>query len=148
MDKSWSGFSVEDYQAACESVEIPEVKVTANGPQLFMGGYKVVRADYFPSREQLTMTIQNGKLRFNTACLKKFEDVEYVEFLLNTVTNTIAIRPCDRAMECHPLSASGRNLLRSARSDAGSVQDFRSHEPGRMRVNTGSGVINQDDQNS
>ena len=43
------------------------------------------------------MTIQNGKLRFNTACLKKFEDVEYVELLLNTVTNTIAIRPCDES---------------------------------------------------
>lgn len=95
IDKSWSGFSTEDYKAACESVEVPEVKVTAKGPQLFMGGYKVVRADYFPSLDQLTMTISNGKLRFNTACLKKFEDVEYVELLLNTVTNTIAIRPCD-----------------------------------------------------
>lgn len=95
IDKSWSGFSTEDYKAACESVEVPEVKVTAEGPQLFMGGYKVVRADYFPSLDQLTMTISNGKLRFNTACLKKFEDVEYVELLLNTVTNTIAIRPCD-----------------------------------------------------
>lgn len=97
IDKSWSGFSTEDYKAACESVEVPEVKVTAEGPQLFMGGYKVVRADYFPSREQLTMTIQNGKLRFSTACLKQFEDVEYVELLLNTVTNTIAIRPCDES---------------------------------------------------
>lgn len=95
IDKNWSGFSTEEYQKACESVEIPEIKVAAKGPQLFMGGYKVVRADYFPSWEQLTMTIENGKLRFNTACLKKFEDVEYVELLLNTVTNAIAIRPCD-----------------------------------------------------
>ena len=71
--------------------------MTAKGQQLFMGGYKVVRADYFPSREQLTMTIENGKLRFSTACLKQFEDVEYVELLLNTVTNTIAIRPCDES---------------------------------------------------
>lgn len=97
IDKSWSGFSTDDYKAACESVEVPEVKVAAKGPQLFMGGYKVVRADYFPSREQLTMTIENGKLRFSTACLKQFEDVEYVELLLNTVTNTIAIRPCDES---------------------------------------------------
>lgn len=95
IDKSWSGFSTDDYKAACESVEVPEVKVAAKGPQLFMGGYKVVRADYFPSLDQLTMTISNGKLRFNTACMRKFEDVEYVELLLNTVTNTIAIRPCD-----------------------------------------------------
>lgn len=42
------------------------------------------------------MTIGKGKLRFNSACLKKLEDVEYVEFLLNTVKNCIAIRPCDK----------------------------------------------------
>ena len=62
-----------------------------------MGGYKKVRADYVPSSERPLMTIGNGKLRFNTACLKKFEDVEYVELLLNTVTNTIAIRPCEES---------------------------------------------------
>ena len=38
----------------------------------------------------------NGKLRFNTACLKKFEDVEYVELLLNSVDRCIAIRPCEK----------------------------------------------------
>ena len=95
LDKNWSGFSTEDYKAACESVELPEVTVQTSGPRLFMGGYKTIRADYFPSTDQPAMTIDKGKLRFNTACLKKFEDVEYVELLLNTVTNTIAIRPCE-----------------------------------------------------
>ena len=94
IDKGWNGFSVEDYRAACESVDIPVVEETTTGLRLYMGGYKQVRADYFPSLDKPTMTIENGKLRFNTACLKKFEDVEYVELLLNTVTNTIAIRPC------------------------------------------------------
>lgn len=42
------------------------------------------------------MTISNGRLRFNTACLKKFENVEYVELLLNSVDRCIAIRPCDK----------------------------------------------------
>ena len=61
-----------------------------------MGGYQLVRGEYFPSNERPAMTISNGKLRFNTACLKKFEDVEYVELLLNTVKNCIAIRPCEK----------------------------------------------------
>ena len=77
-------------------MELPKVKTVSRGPRLFMGGYKTVRADYFPSTDQPAMTIHNGKLRFNTACLKKFEDVEFVELLLNTVTNTIAIRPCEK----------------------------------------------------
>ena len=94
IDRSWHGFSVEDYRAACESVGEEEPEVAVVGKRLFMGGYQEVRADYFPSHDRPSMTIANGKLRFNTACLKKFEDVEYVELLLNTVTNTIAIRPC------------------------------------------------------
>ena len=95
VDKNWSGFSAEDYQKACQSVEAEPAEAPKTGKQLYMGNYRVVRAEYFPSLERPSMTIENGKLRFNTACLKKFEDVEYVELLLNTVTNTIAIRPCD-----------------------------------------------------
>ena len=96
VDKNWKGFSVEDYRTACESVEVAEEEVTVTGRQLNMGGYQLVRSEYFPSLERPYMTISNGKIRFNTACLKKFEDVEYVELLLNTVKSCIAIRPCDK----------------------------------------------------
>ena len=96
MDKDWNGFSVEEYKAACESVEPVTEEVQANGKRLNMAGFQMVRADFFPSNVYPTMTISNGKMNFNTACLKKFEDVEYVELLLNTVNNCIAIRPCDK----------------------------------------------------
>ena len=96
VDKNWTGFSTEEYRAACESVEMQKSETPVKGKRLYMGGYEVVRADYFPSNERPAMTITNGKLRFNTACLKKFEDVEYVELLLNTVMNCIAIRPCEK----------------------------------------------------
>lgn len=96
VDKNWTGFSTEEYQAACESVRPEEPKKAVEGKCLYMGGYEVVRAEYFPSNDRPAMTITNGKLRFNTACLKKFEDVEYVELLLNTVKNCIAIRPCEK----------------------------------------------------
>lgn len=94
LDKNWSGFSSEDYRNACESVKTSSAEGMTEGRRLNMGNYQVVRSEYFPSLDRPAMTITNGKLRFNTACLKKFEDVEYVELLLNTVTNTIAIRPC------------------------------------------------------
>lgn len=96
IDKNWSGFSAEDYQTACESVAVKESDAIVTGKRLNMGNYQLVRAEYFPSTERPSMTIKNGKLRFNTACLKKFEDVEYVELLLNTVKNCIAIRPCEK----------------------------------------------------
>ena len=96
VDKNWTGFSTEDYQQACESIQPSTDDGVVVGKRLNMGGYQLVRADYFPSNERPAMTITNGKLRFNTACLKKFEDVEYVELLLNTVKNCIAIRPCEK----------------------------------------------------
>ena len=40
------------------------------------------------------MTISANRLTFNTACLKKFENVEYVELLFNSIEKCIAIRPC------------------------------------------------------
>ena len=96
IDKNWNGYSVEEYQAACESVDAVSEEIKVAGSRLNMDGYQQVRAEFFPSLERPYMTIANGKLRFNTACLKKFEDVEYVELLLNTVKNCIAIRPCDK----------------------------------------------------
>jgi len=35
--------------------------------------------------------VSQGKITFNTACMKKFKDVEYVEILLNSVENCIAV---------------------------------------------------------
>ncbi len=96
IDKNWNGFSVEEYQAASTSVEIPTDTGERVDKRLNMGDYQLVRADYFPTHERPAMTITSGKIRFNTACLKKFEDVEYVELLLNTVKNCIAIRPCNK----------------------------------------------------
>jgi len=104
LDKDWSGFSSEDYQMASQSVydeTEPDGNLNIPGQEngkkrLALFGYQRVRGQYFSTRDDPTMTITRGKLRFNTACLKKFEDVEYVELLLNTVNNRIAIRPCGK----------------------------------------------------
>ena len=45
-------------------------------------------------KDKPVATIGNNRLTFNTVSLKKFEDVEYVELLLNTVEKCIAVRPC------------------------------------------------------
>ena len=61
-----------------------------------MTGYTTIRGEFFPTLSAPAMTITRGKLRFNTACLNKFQDVEYVELLLNSVDHRIAIRPCEK----------------------------------------------------
>ena len=84
FDKDWTGFSAEEYREASESVMQEEQENNAEVMnRLNLSGYEVVRAQYFSTLQNPAMTISNGKLRFNTSCLKKFEDVEYVELLLN-----------------------------------------------------------------
>ena len=99
MDKDWTGFSAEEYQEASESVYRENAQTerpTENGMRLNLSGYEIVRAQFFSTRSNPAMTISNGKMRFNTACLKKFGEQEYVELLLNTVERCIAIRPCSK----------------------------------------------------
>lgn len=62
-----------------------------------LSGYEIVRAQFFSTRFDPAVTISSGKIVFNTACLKKFEDVEYVELLFNSVEKCIAVRPCERS---------------------------------------------------
>ena len=99
FDKDWMGFSVDEYQKASESVmkDAPKETVKVNvSNRLELHGYEIVRVQYFSTLRNPAMTISNGKLRFNTACLQKFENVEYVELLLNSVNRSIAIRPCSK----------------------------------------------------
>lgn len=98
VDKNWGGFTAEDYHLASQSAygdtvseEQQEEEIVA---KLNMSGYQIVRAQFFSTASDPAMTISHGKLRFNTACMKRFEDVEYVELLLNSVDRCIAIRPC------------------------------------------------------
>ena len=96
IDRNWQGFSPDDYRMACESVATDEPHVEENSPRLNMRGYQRVSSYFFPSSDDLFLTISDGRMRFNAACLRKFDDVEYVELLINTVNNCIAIRPCEK----------------------------------------------------
>lgn len=98
LDKDWTGFSTDEYQKASESVmsELENIQQIEYKVGLDMRGYEVVRSQYFATMKNPAMTIADGKLGFNTSCLKKFENVEYVELLLNSVNRCIAVRPCDQ----------------------------------------------------
>lgn len=96
IDRNWEGFSLEDYQSACESLGTNSSYSNFESPQNPLKGYHRVSSYFFQSKDDMYMTISDSKMRFNTACLRKFEDVEYVELLINTVNNCIALRPCTK----------------------------------------------------
>ena len=102
VNRAWTGFTGEDYKKASkvaygneqdsEKIDNP----VETGSKFDLSGYEIVRAQFFSTRLNPAMTISQGKITFNTACMKKFKDVEYVEILLNSVENCIAVRPCEK----------------------------------------------------
>lgn len=104
INRSCRGFTKEDYCGASESIYIRDNrdesalepgKEKGYNSSFDLDGYEIVRAEFFTTYEKPTMKISNNRISFNTMCLKKFENVEYVELLINTVEKCIAIRPCD-----------------------------------------------------
>lgn len=98
VDRTWRGFSSEDFKVASLSAygdERKEEPVVSSESAL--SNFQVVRAQLFSTRLYPAVTISSGRIRFNTACLKRFEDVEYVELLFNSVEKCIAVRPCDKS---------------------------------------------------
>ena len=99
VDRTWSGFSSEDFKIASQSVYGQDTEAAELFPETAsrLSDFQVVRAQLFSTRLYPAVTISRGKLRFNTACMKRFEDVEYVELLFNSVEKCLAVRPCDKS---------------------------------------------------
>lgn len=97
--RKWNSFSGDEYEAASKSAyEVPDAGKRKSKPkkgQLNLSGYKIVSGQCFISTESPCLSISEGKLSFSSACLRKFQDVQHVEMLLNTVEQCIAIRPCE-----------------------------------------------------
>ena len=60
-------------------------------------GYQVVRSQFTQVRyEGPSITISECKITFNVYCMRKFENIEYVQLLLHPSERKIAIRPCEK----------------------------------------------------
>lgn len=61
-------------------------------------GYQVVRNQFTQVRyEGPSITISEEKITFNLFCMKKFDDVGFVQLLLHPTERKIAIRPCQES---------------------------------------------------
>jgi len=60
-------------------------------------GYQVVRGQFLSTRPDCPcISLVNGRITFNTVCMKKFEEVEYIQLLLHPTERKMAIRPCSK----------------------------------------------------
>lgn len=98
VNRMWRGFSGNGYCEASQSVydvQCSDEECDLSSTFTLNGyGYEIVRSQFFSTREKPQLTIAKGQVRFNSVCLKKFESVEYVELLFNSVEKCLAVRPC------------------------------------------------------
>ena len=103
VNRMCRGFTVEDYKNASESAynshnakeDLIGSEQSGLQDRFDLDGFEIVRTQFFSTNDKPVMTIKDGRVSFNSICLKKFRDVEYVELLFNTVEKCIAIRPCN-----------------------------------------------------
>ena len=82
-------------------------------------GYQVVRGEFFSHLHEPSVSLSNCKVTFNSACLKKFPTVEYVQFLVNPETKSLAARPCHEDDKDAFLWCSAKNGKRTPRAITG-----------------------------
>ena len=57
-------------------------------------GFQVVRREFFAHTFEPSISMQDNKIGFNTAAIRKMPDTDYVQFLVNSDTRTLVIMPC------------------------------------------------------
>lgn len=93
--RSWGGFALDDYYNASHRVfaDITIEEDRSSAIKNFQG-YQMVREQLFSPRERLAAWFSISNVSFNINCLKKFDNIEYVELLFNAEEKKLAIRPC------------------------------------------------------
>jgi len=56
--------------------------------------FQVVRREFFSHISEPSITFNNYKIGFNSACIKRLPQIDYIQFLVNRQTQKLAIRPC------------------------------------------------------
>ena len=68
-------------------------------PGFSYDGYQVVRGEFFAHLFEPSVTLSRDKVSVNTACLRKLQDVDYVQFLVNPTEKKLAVKPCSEDMK-------------------------------------------------
>ena len=77
-----------------ETIESPgEQQIVAQGGDFDFRGFEIARSQFFDVKNKPTATFANDSITFSTACIRKFENCQYVELLVHPVQHFLAVRP-------------------------------------------------------
>ena len=61
---------------------------------LNLDDYEITRGEFFAHQREPSFIFNDCKVGVNTACVRKLEDVEYVQILINRAKKKLAVRAC------------------------------------------------------
>ncbi|MBR2403487.1 MAG: recombinase family protein [Lachnospiraceae bacterium] len=101
INPRWAGFKEGDYYKASKSVYEPtadetdeeEIQFAVDAGDFDLRGFEIARGEFFDNPRQPHANIQHRFIQFNTACVRKFGNQNYIELLINPITRQLAIRP-------------------------------------------------------
>ena len=103
INPRWAGFQAADYEVASESVYENEVfvpqslrDVEAQSGDFDLRGYEIARVQFFNTQNRISVSLSNDYLLFSTACIRKFDNAQYVELLIHPHEHLLAVRKCDK----------------------------------------------------
>ena len=108
INPRWAGFKEKDYYMAAKSVyatseaeEAPSaqepapIQIEVEAGDFDLRGFEITRSEFFDSYRRPVVTFGDRRIKFSTACVRKFGEKNRVELLVNPIERRFAVRPTD-----------------------------------------------------
>ena len=98
VNPRWAGFRSEDYLEACLSAydDEPQMEVenevVAQSGDFDFRGFEIARTQFFDTKNKLTLKFSSTQIQFGKACVRKFDNIQYVELLVHPLHHLLAVR--------------------------------------------------------
>ena len=104
INPRWAGFSAEDYIKASQSAyqdnieekQSEALEIKAQSGDFDLRKYEVARSQFFDVAHRTSVTFSNTNITFSTDCVRKFDNNQFVELLINPTKNLFAVRPSNK----------------------------------------------------
>ncbi len=101
INPRWAGFKEQHYFEACRSVydpsemksDVEEIQIEVQAGDFDLRGFEIARSEFFEPTRKPNVCFSHKKIKFSTACVRKFGKDNYIELLINPISRKFAIRP-------------------------------------------------------
>lgn len=105
VNPRWFGFKASDYIDASKTVQDENTdfdednKFIANSGDFDLRGFEVARSQFFDTADRMCVTFSNKNMKFSSTCIKKFNNMQYIELLVHPEKQLLAVRVSGKAIK-------------------------------------------------